>query len=308
MRWFVGCVALAIVGSGTAAARANPTPSFSGVRIEWTKPAPASAPDEDDSEPPPLSFAELRQLFPDLGYRDSPPFRWSLSLDSHAPFQWLGVGLNVEGFATSWLRLSATYAAGASLGDKDVEFSNYAEASAGVALFSTHTNVDEPLTTRPDPAHPNLVHALIPVYQAMLVEGGALSGLLTWQSCTDNCTDPDVTNLQFADHNRQLVLPFAGLRYIYYYDVASRHAALRRRALTEVYVHAIFSPLDPPPNGAYWERNTTSKVALGGRLGFDFLTHSHDGNDTGVARWGFALGVLPYPLLPFLELRLAFER
>lgn len=262
---------------------------------------------EDRDVLPTLSFAQLRELFPDLQARQAPPFRWQLGLGSHVPFQLAAIGVDFEGFAVPWLRLSGSYGAGISTQDKQLVFSNYAEASIGVRVYMTHTTTNQELTMRPNGAKPRTLHAALPVYNGLLLEAGVITGLIAWERCATNCGAPSPDDRNFDDYSRQLVLPFAGIRYLYYYDVASDHAGMRHRAFTEAYADVILAPFDPLPNDALWERSPINRAAAGARLGVDFTKHSNNAYDGALSRWGLALGILPHPLLPFVELRIAFD-
>src|SRR5450432_2860780 len=218
------------------------------------------AADSDDS--PRLSPAELRRLLPDLEAHDSPPpVLIAPQFGMHIPYQVLGVGLGADLYPLQWLRLSALYSFGFSPTNNDVVVSSYAEAAVGVRVFNRPSQTALDLTSRAIAyASPLTLRAFVPSSQALFVEGGAIAGFFSPARCTANCdlTGPGEKTLVADD--RQLFLPFAGLRYVYFYQAASQRARFRNRAYLQVFVHAIGRAFNTPDHPIFsWKGETLDR-------------------------------------------------
>jgi hypothetical protein len=271
----------------------------------------ASAEDADDS--PRLSSSELHRMLPALETDDCPPpLLLAPQFGMHIPYQVLGIGLSADLYALPWLRLSALYSFGFSPTHNDVRGSNYAEAAVGVRVFGHQSQTALDLTTRAIAyAAPVTVRAFVPSSHALFVEGGAIAGFFSAAQCTANCDLAGSGEKTLVADERQLILPFAGLRYVYFYQAASQHARFRNRAYLQVYAHAIGRAFNAPDHPIFdWKGDPLDRNPIGGRIGVDLPPPHTCVADlvlhTGCAQGGLALGYSPTPGFVFFEFHISY--
>jgi hypothetical protein len=271
----------------------------------------AAAEPVDDS--PRLSPPELRKLYPDLNMRESLPALFlAPQFGMHIPYQLLGVGLGLDLYPAPWLRLSALYSFGFSPTRNGATGSSYAEAAVGVRVYGADSQTALDLTSRAIPyADPVTVKAFVPSYHALFVEGGSMTGFFSSATCTANCDTSLGFQPELASDNHQFVLPFAGLRYVYFYQAASEHAHFRRREYLQVYVHAIGAAFNAPHHDMWaWNGERLDHNPAGARFGVELPPPRFCVADlvlgTGCAQGGFALGYSPTPGFIFFELHISY--
>lgn len=299
-------LALLVLGLGHAApASADPH------GILPTTPNQAPTVDADDS--PRLSPGELSRMLPDLETAEAPPtLLVAPQLGMHVPYQVLGVGLSADVYALTWLRLSALYYFGFSPTHNDVQATSYAEASLGVRVFARASQTALDLTTRAIAyADPVTLKAFVPSSHSLFVEGGALIGFFSSARCTANCELAVYDEEGLVADDRQYVLPFAGLRYVYFYRATSEHARLRNRTYLQVYAHAIGRAFNAPSHTLYsWRGDPFDRSPIGGRIGVDVPPPRFCLADavlhTGCAQAGVALGYTPTPGFVFFEFHVSY--
>ena len=273
--------------------------------------APAAPHQEPEDESTRMSVAELRQTLPDLKLRESPPAALlALQFGMHVPYQVLGLGLTAEFYPTRWLRLSGLYSFGFSPIENDVTFSHFGEAALGVAVFNRISDSPLDLTSRAIPnADPYTIKTFVPRYQAVFVEGGALTGFFSPARCTANCND-ELTPKTLVAANQQLVMPFAGVRYVSYYKVSSERARFQKRNYLQLYAHVFAKAFNAPGYPIYdYKGESFANGPVGGRVGFDLppgLCIADLVLHTGCAQGGGAVGYSPTPGYLFLELHLSY--
>ncbi len=258
--------------------------SFAQSAEEWREP-PADVPAAPEPMEPAreLRGAELKQAMPDLELRElPPPLNLGLGLYAIIPFQVVGIGVRLEAFPIESLRLEALYSAGLGWRDDPV-FSNYAEASLGFRVIGARSerrvdvlrepkaeSVGRPWGT-PSPTEDVELRVWLPSYHALFVEGGMLTGLAVLNRCTANCDNALESDdvLQAAD--RQVLVPFAGLRYLYFVHAASdKRKDLTRKRLVQLYAHLLFATINEPAEDALWpDGRRVTRGALGARGGLE---------------------------------------
>ena len=236
-----------------------------------------------------------------------PPIAFMPALSVHVPYQLLALGATLELFPVPWLRFSALYSFGIAIRTDPVAWTSYAEALAGVRVFGTtgESAVDVPLKKRGAGINPVVpaVKAWVPSYRGLYVEAGGMTGYTSLALCPDPCD----AVLPLVE--RQLVMPVAGLRYVYSYDVRSVKRNVRKRTLIEVYAHVLGKPFNAPAAGPlYLPDNTEAGDAgIGGRVGVvvpplgGCLTEITLGWDCFAS--SLAVGYAPYPRFFLIELQ-----
>lgn len=254
-----------------------------------------------------MPTAELRQTYPDLQFRTTPPRTLTIGLTTIYPFQTLGLKLGVDFYVPPRLRLTAISSVGASV-DVNGEWraSFYSEVGFGVAVLRW---LGETIAELPSAASKNfrskrtpfqrfmlgdesppdnlLLHALVPASHSLELEAGAFSGHYPLYRCVAHCdNEPRMVLSTREDASRQVLLLYAGVRYVYYRWAHSERARLHSSAGVEVAVDAIHNPFTPPDADLFnlYERHPTHnpvglrvKLRLpavkctvnGGCLGFD---------------------------------------
>jgi len=233
---------------------------------------------EDHEAPPLLTGAELRNMMADVNVFSSPdPVRITVLLGLRYPYQPVGVGAVLDLYPTPWLRMSATYSLGLTAianPNDGVKFCNYAEASVAVApfLFHDETTVD---VSYLDPAtdQPGKLKALVPTYHGAFVEGGGMTGFISPARCIDHCDEPSASDRDLVSEDTQLFMFFAGLRYVYFHGLSSERFRFAKRAHTEIFVHLITKPVNPPdhPVESWTNGEPIESAPYGGRIGFETL-------------------------------------
>lgn len=219
------------------------------------------------------------------------------------------MGGTVELLPLSWLRVSALYSFGVTPQQGQVAWTSYAEALVGVRLIGVDSEaaVDVPLRKRGAGFFPNVpvVKAWVPSHHALFVEAGGLTGFTSLRLCGENC-DPDAEG-EPPEEAKQLVMPMAGIRYVYGFDLKSKRKHARKRFLAEVYAHVLGPPFNAPDGPRYFPNGTSAGDAgVGGRVG---VNTSPGGACIAAVVFGFgcldgglALGYASYPRALLFEL------
>lgn len=278
--------------------------------------APAAAQQETEAEPP-LTTAQLRQRYPDLELRVTPPPTLTLLVPTAIyPFQTLGIGLGFDMYALPRLRLSAIMAIGGSIGGVNGrwEFSAYGELGVGVAVLrwpgqavarlpspaalnfrSKRSAGERFILGEESPPEESFFHAIVPASHSLEVEVGALSGHYPLYRCTENCTGEPGVSPTKESASVQATLIYAGLRYVYYRSARSARPPLSSLAGFEAAVDALNNPFSrPAPEVFNLSDHHPSHDPVGVRvkLGVPALKCSVGGSCLGVDLMG---GYLPSP-------------
>jgi hypothetical protein len=90
------------------------------------------------------------------------------------------------------------------------------------------------------------LHALVPAYHSLELEAGAFSGRYPLYRCVAPCNDePRLMSPRREDASQQVLLLYAGVRYVYYRSARSERARFHSSAGVEVAVDAIHNPFPP---------------------------------------------------------------
>ncbi|HYP88206.1 MAG TPA: hypothetical protein VEQ59_08630, partial [Polyangiaceae bacterium] len=241
--------------------------------------------------------------------------------------------LDVEGtldvYPAPWLRLGFIYGAGLSFkhgGEQSKgTFAQYGEVAAGFRLlrFSSEVDVDLQLAhsigntgeALPGWARPsrgdfaNVERVWLPSSHQLFVEGGAFTGFIGLQACTANC-DIVGAEVQFRELSRQLLVPLAGLRYVYYSEARMAKPAVDRVRYAQLFAHVLFHAFNQPRVRAYFlngERADVSPlgVMFGGELPISpFCAAALVG--MGCAQLSMSAGYTPFPAFASVEVHLRF--
>jgi len=285
--------------------------------------------DEDEA----LSGEQLRERFPGLKTRAEPRV-----LQGAVGFggNFIYLPLNVEGrldlYPRPWLRVGLEYALG--LGFKwngretDLTFAQYGEAVLGVRVLGALSEADVDLQLShsiggygealPRALRPrgsvfaaNVVPVLLPSSHGLFVEGGALTGYIGLKRCTTTCGGTEDLNPQYASVARQLVMPFAGLRYVYYSEAYIPRPSTMRIRYTQVFAHVLFRPYNQPRGDlSYLGDGRVDRSALGMRVGAVFPVSPFCLNALVLggrcAQTSLSLGYTPFPAILMFEFHALF--
>jgi len=251
---------------------------------EWREPIGDPAPDPPEFDPATEARGPtLLRDIPDLRVQLlPPPYSFGFGLTAFAPFQYFGLGVELEVYATEWLRLNAVYSLGAGPGDEEAAISNYAEATLGLRVVGARSErvvevvrkheelpLDRPWGT-PPPHKDVELRAWLPSYHAVFIEGGMLTGHVFLERCVANCGGSSADD-ELEPAGSQLYVPFAGLRYLYFVHATSqRWPGVSRSLLFQVYAHAIMKPLNEPAAGLLWAAGRPiERNSFGVRVGLE---------------------------------------
>jgi hypothetical protein len=226
-----------------------------------------------------------------------------------------------------WLRVGLVYSAGLGIkwdGDQATgTFAQYGEAMAGLRLWGKTTQVDADLQLRrsigdygealPSMFRPRrgdfaeVLPVWLPSSHQLFVEGGALTGYAGLLECTSGCGGAAAEYRSLA---RQLLIPFAGLRYVYYSEALNAKPAINRVRYGQLYAHLLLSAFNQPSADAYfWNHDRAHKSPVGFRVGGEipmspFCLAALVGQ--GCAQAGVGVGYTPYPAFVSLDFHLRF--
>jgi hypothetical protein len=266
--------------------------------------------EEPEDDPERLRGSDLHRELPGVEFAPGlPPIAVMPALHLHIPYQFGGFGLTLEAVPVKWLRLSALYSFGISPANNKIAWTSYAEALAGIRVFGStaESAVDVKLKKRGAGLNPNvpIIKAWVPAHHALFVEGGGMMGFTSLEVCPDDCVDADGNPVPSDDG--YLVMPMAGLRYVFAYDARSVRRNVRARALVQVYAHLIGKPFNTPEAPRYFPSGSSAgKQGFGGRAGVAFpplwtcLAEITLG--IGCLDGNVALGYAPYPRILIFEL------
>jgi hypothetical protein len=179
----------------------------------------------------------------------------------------------------------------------------------GVRVFGAtgEAAVDVPLKRRGAGLSPEIpvVKAWVPSHHALFVEAGGMTGLTSLQPCVENC-DPEDPFAESPSEQTQLVMPVAGLRYVYHFDLKSKRQHARARFLLQAYAHVLGPPLNAPEGPRYFPSDAwAGEPGVGGRIG---ISTSPFGAciaqillGFGCLDGGVTLGYAPYPRFVMFE-------
>jgi hypothetical protein len=206
---------------------------------------------EPDLEPV-MTTDELGRAYPDLELQTTPGTTLTVSTSTLYPFQSIALAIGTDVYALPRLRLSVFLSAGFLNAASDHwRFSVYAEAGVGVVVarwqsqIIAHLPVVAARFRRQDPTDGPMARAVVPSSHSLELEAGALTGYYDLYRCTANCdSEPSVRTREAA--GKQLVIPYAGLRYVYYRLARSQQAPFRSTSRFQVATHVLVAPFNPP--------------------------------------------------------------
>jgi hypothetical protein len=239
----------------------------------FRKPTPKSTPkvdDEAESEVrPPLRGDELRETLPDLtSYAFPPVLLLTPAFGLRSPYH-VGLGLDADIHPSARLRVGATYSLGLTL-FKATILNSYAELSFGVAVlrFASETVIELPVRS-PFSSKVERIKVVVASYHSLFLEGGGITTFVYQARCAANC-DLLPTGATLKPDELQLVMPFGGLRYEYFYAASSERARFGHRNLFGLYAHFIGRPFNPPDHDILkWDGDRMQRASFGWRVGFD---------------------------------------
>jgi len=144
------------------------------------------------------------------------------------------------------------------------------------------------------------------------VEGGAMTGFVGLTRCLANCGSDRASPQVLESVARQLLIPFAGLRYVYYSEALMARPAVRITRYGQVFAHALVHAFNAPSGDTlYINGNHAGHPPFGVRVGgvlpvSPFCIASLMGVDGVCAEAGASIGYLPFPDFVLLELHIRF--
>lgn len=289
------------------------------------------APHEDDDEPPEverLSREELRQRLPALRTRAEPRVvQGSLGFGVRLLYLPLGVEGTLDLYPLPWLRVGLVYAAGFGVKWDGIQaagtFAQYGEAMAGFRLWATASEADVDLQLRrsignygealPKVLRPRsgdfaeVLPVWLPSSHQLFAEGGALTGYTGLLECTTGCGGgaPEYRSLA-----RQVLIPFAGFRYVYYSEALNAKPSINRVRYGQLFAHVLLHAFNQPsPDAYFWNGDPVKRSPVGFRVGAEipaspFCLAALLGQ--GCAQAGVGFGYTPYPAFASVDFHLRF--
>jgi S1-C subfamily serine protease len=226
--------------------------------------------DVDEAEAKRIFFASLETK------KAIPTVRGGPTISIGAPFQVLGVGGTVKFRFGQRLALDARYQYGWHAGEGSPAGSHYGEALLGFVLgnWVSETNarliVDVERKIGLTVFH--YVPAKIPSVHSLVVEAGVVTGQLNF-----------VTDYTFA---KQVLIPQAGIRYVYFYSADSEYMARATRGGVDLSAHVLGPIVGVPENAHSIDGPEVKPTSVGfstevgwlaghsqTELGFGYLAH-----------------------------------
>lgn len=271
--------------------------------------------------------------FPSLRTRAEPRLlQGSLGFALRPFYLLVGIEGTLDAYPVPWLRLGALYSMGVGFevdGDQFVGgFAQYGEAAVGFRVWGKHSETATDLQLRrsvggygealpgwlrPEKgAFADVVPVLLPSSHQVFVEGGALTGLAALQRCTANCdaTSTVTTERQYTNASTQLLIPFAGLRYVYYSEAIMAKPRVNLVRYGQLFGHVLLHAFNAPSFEAYHVgQEPAARAALGMRVGGELPLSSLCvaallGGVCG--QGGASIGYTPYPAFVLLEFHVHF--
>jgi hypothetical protein len=226
---------------------------------------------------PPLTTAELRDAYPDLELSATPHRRVGLFLGAVAPFQLIALGFSADVYFLPRFRVSSFVTGGALKNSQESRISMYAELGLGLVLgrWRRTTTIalpapsSSPSTARSYSTDTAVLHGTVPVSHSLEVELGAITGYYPLYRCVDGCITTASTRPTLERFDaRQLLIPFAGLRYGYYRWARSRSVPFRSTQRFEVSADLLTRPVNnnPPPGLVDADARPIKRGTVGARV------------------------------------------
>jgi hypothetical protein len=247
-------------------------------RTVWHNSVKDPEPEVEPELEPVMTTDELSRAYPDLELQTTPGTTLTVSGSTLYPFQSIALAVGTDIYVLPRLRLSSFLSAGfLQTFDERWVFSLYAElgVGVGVARWRSQTVAQLPVVAarfrRKDPTDGPIARAIVPSSHSLELEAGALTGHYALYRCTANCDSE--TSLRVREPaGKQLLIPYAGLRYVYYRLARSKQAPFRSASRFQVATHVLVAPFDPPDPqlfSALWDHHP-SHHPVGGRVVFRF--------------------------------------
>jgi hypothetical protein len=242
-------------------------------RSLWGDPKKTEPEPEEDLGPI-MTTDELRRAYPDVELRSTPGTTITVGTSTIYPFQSIAFGIGTDVYPLPSLRLSSFLSCGFSptLNEK-WQFNLYGEVGVGVAVMRWHGEkvVELPVVAarlrREQSTNTPIARGIVPSSHALELEAGALTGYYDLYRCTENCTAEASLRTREAA-GKQLMIPYAGLRYVYYRMARSQQAPFRSASRFQVAVDVLTGAISPPDPSLfsvfYNERPTRNPI--GGRV------------------------------------------
>lgn len=236
-------------------------------------------PKKPDPEPeadlgPIMTTDDLRRAYPDLELRATSGSTLTVGTSTLYPFQSIALGLGADVYPLPALRLSSFLSCGftPTLNEK-WKFSLYGEAGVGVAVmrWQSRTVVELPVVAarlrREEPGNTPIARAIVPSSHALELEAGMLSGYYDLYRCTENCSAEPALRTRVAAGS-QVLIPYAGLRYVYYRLARSKQAPFRAASRFQLAADVLTAAVNPPDPSLFsvFHNERPGRHPIGGRV------------------------------------------
>lgn len=327
-RWMWVGLQIGLLGTGrTALAQSFFKPPSLASKVE-------EEPAEEEVER--LKGEQLRARFPSLELRAEPrSVQGSIGVGTNGLYLPGNFEATLDLYPWPWLRIGLVYALGFSFKwneiDKrpDVVFGQYGEAAVGGRIWSRHSEAHEDLqlrhsiggygvalpgsSTSAQNSLAEVVPVSLPSSHQLFIEGGALTGFVGLTRCLANCRSDVSEGAQvLGSVTRQLLIPFAGLRYVYYSEAVMARPSIQIVRYGQVFVDVLAHAFNAPSGDTlYLNGHLAGHPPVGLRVGgvlpvSPFCIAARLGMDGVCAEAGASLGYLPFPDFALLELHIRF--
>ncbi|RYZ07219.1 MAG: hypothetical protein EOO73_12675 [Myxococcales bacterium] len=286
--------------------------------------------DEDEPEVERLSREQLRQRLPALRTRGEPRVvQGSLGFGIRFYYLPLSVEGTLDLYPLPLLRVGLVYAVGLGIKWDGTQatgtFAQYAEAMAGVRLWGRASEVDADLQLRrsiggygealPSVLRPRrgdfaeVLPVWLPSSHQLFAEAGALTGYTGLLECASGCGGARAER-EYRSLARQVLIPFAGLRYVYYSEALNAKPSVNRVRYGQLYAHVLLHAFNQPsPDAYFWNGDRVQRSPVGFRVGGEipaspFCLVALLGQ--GCAQAGVGVGYTPYPAFASVDFHLRF--
>lgn len=280
-----------------------------------------------------LSGERLRARFPMLRLSRQPRALATLGVGSYGLYLFGGIEGTFDWYPVDRMRVGLVYAFGFTL-DWDEERRNtgvraaqYAEAVVGARVWGRESESEEELQLRRSiggygvarsewlkrwSKEPPGVPVSLPSSHGVFIEAGAMTGLAGLKRCVANCESTVSGEKVMRSVARQLLIPFAGVRYVYYSEAAMDQPPVHIRRHGQLFGHLLVHAFNAPSGETlYLNDHRAGHPPLGFRIGGTVpMSASCIAAIVGIhgacAEAGGSIGYLPFPDFVLLELHVRF--
>jgi hypothetical protein len=147
----------------------------------------------------------------------------------------------------------------------------------------------------------------LPSSHQLFAEAGAFTGYTGLLECTTGC---DGGAPEYRSLARQVLIPLAGFRYVYYSEALNAKPSINRVRYGQLYAHVLLHAFNQPSADAYfWNGDRVNRSPVGFRVGGElpvspFCVAALLGQ--GCAQAGLGVGYTPYPAFASFDLHVRF--